>query len=69
MQPATAISILTVGVFVVSVVANLYIARASRKTSLEVLRFKARLDRADASANLIRSSRLRANGYGFVVTN
>jgi hypothetical protein len=54
---------------VVSVVANLYIARASRKTSLEVLRFKARLDRADASANLIRSSRLRANGYGFVVTN
>jgi hypothetical protein len=70
-QPTTAISILTVGVSVATVIANLYIARASRKTSLEVLRFKAALDRADASARLIKeleteSERLRIRGHELI---
>jgi hypothetical protein len=68
MQATTVISILTVGVAVASVIANLYIARVSRRTSLEVLRFKASLDRIDASTKLIKeleteSERLRIRGW------
>jgi hypothetical protein len=71
MQATTVISLLTVGVSVASVIVNLYIARASRKTSLEVLQFKATLDRADASVKLIKElemegEKLRIRGHQLV---
>lgn len=68
MQVTTVISLLAVGVSVASVIANLYVARLSRRTNLEVLRFKAALDRIDASAKLMKeleaeSELLRIRGW------
>jgi signal transduction histidine kinase len=54
MESTVIISAVAVGVSILSVAANVYIASRSRKTSLEVLTVKADLDRTDAAYKSIK---------------